>query len=32
MTVVIATVSLMVGQAGIHPYEIVKILLSKLFP
>jgi len=32
LTVVIAVVSLMVGQAGIHPYEIVKILLSKLFP
>ncbi|NTV43557.1 MAG: iron ABC transporter permease, partial [Syntrophobacteraceae bacterium] len=22
----------MVGQAGIHPYEILRILLSKLFP
>jgi iron complex transport system permease protein len=32
MTVVIAVVSLMVGQAGIHPYEILRILLSKLFP
>jgi iron complex transport system permease protein len=31
MTVVIAIVSLMVGQAGIHPYEILRILLSKLF-
>jgi iron complex transport system permease protein len=32
LTVVIAIVSLMVGQAGIHPYEILRILLSKLFP
>lgn len=32
MTLVIATVSLMVGQAGIHPYEILRILLSKVFP
>lgn len=32
MTVAIAIVSLMVGQAGIHPYEILRILLSKLFP
>jgi iron complex transport system permease protein len=32
MTVVIAVVSLMVGQAGIHPDEILRILLSKLFP
>jgi iron complex transport system permease protein len=32
MTVVIAVVSLMVGQAGIRPSEILRILLSKIFP
>jgi iron complex transport system permease protein len=32
LTVVVATVSLMVGQAGIHPHEILRILLAKVFP
>jgi iron complex transport system permease protein len=32
MTVVIAAVSVMVGQAGIHPLDIAKILVSKIFP
>jgi iron complex transport system permease protein len=32
MTVMIAVVSIMVGQAGIHPFEILRIFLSKIFP